>query len=73
MQTSAAELDDEIEGALTVEEFCHRYRVGRTVAYEEIGAGRLTARKRGSRTLIARGEARRWFRSLPPMEVAASA
>jgi len=68
MQNSHIELD-EIDGALTVEEFCRSYRVGRTVAYEEIGAGRLIARKRGSRTLIARDEARRWFRSLPPIEV----
>ena len=53
-------------GALTLDEFCRCYRVGRTTAYEEINAGRLTARKRGSRTLIAREEALRWFRSLPP-------
>ncbi|MGA8692624.1 MAG: helix-turn-helix domain-containing protein [Xanthobacteraceae bacterium] len=70
MQNSFTALDDEIDGALTVEEFCRCYRVGRTVAYEEIGAGRLIARKRGSRTLIARDEARRWFRGLPPIELA---
>jgi hypothetical protein len=62
--------DDEVDGALTIEEFCRCYRVGRTTAYEEIGAGRLTARKRGVRTLIARNEARRWFRSLPPADLA---
>ena len=59
--------DDAADGALTVEEFCRGYRVGRTTAYEEINAGRLTARKRGARTLIERAEARRWFASLPAL------
>jgi hypothetical protein len=61
--------NDEVDGALTIEKFCRCYRVGRTVVYEEIGAGRLIARKRGSRTLIARDDARRWFRSLPPIDL----
>jgi excisionase family DNA binding protein len=61
--------DYEADGVLTLEEFCRCYRVGRTTVYEEINAGRLTARKRGSRTLIARDEARRWFRGLPPIEL----
>jgi excisionase family DNA binding protein len=56
------------DGALTVEEFCRCFSVGRTTVYEEINSGRLVARKRGSRTLIARDEARRWFHSLPPVE-----
>ena len=56
------------DGAFTVEEFCRRFGVGRTAVYEEIKGGRLTARKRGSRTLIARDEARRWFHNLPIFE-----
>ena len=64
-ENSRPVLDDEADGALTVEEFCRCYRVGRTTAYEEINAGRLAAKKRGARTLIARNEAQRWFANLP--------
>ena len=32
------------DGALTVRAFCERYSIGRTAVYEEINAGRLTAK-----------------------------
>jgi hypothetical protein len=67
-ENSRLALSEGVDGALTIEEFCRCYRMGRTTAYEEINAGRLIARKRGSRTLIARDEARRWFRSLPSID-----
>jgi hypothetical protein len=33
--------------AMSVQDFCERYDIGRTKAYEEINAGRLKARKAG--------------------------
>lgn len=38
--------------------------------YKEIGAGRLTARKMGRRTLIERTEQERWLTALPVMAAA---
>ena len=58
-------LPDGDDGALTIAEFCARYGLGRTAAYEEINGGRLEARKRGNRTLIPRTAARRWLKNLP--------
>jgi excisionase family DNA binding protein len=52
------------DGALSIDEFCAEYRVGRTTAYEEINAGRLPAVKVGRRTLIPKSGARSWFQSL---------
>jgi len=63
--SDAVALDD---GAFTLEEFCRRLAVGRTAAYEEINSGRLAARKRGTKTLIARSAARQWFADLPRFE-----
>ncbi|MFO0995305.1 MAG: helix-turn-helix domain-containing protein [Alphaproteobacteria bacterium] len=50
--------------ALTIPEFCARYRTSRTSAYRLLAEGTLKAVKRGRRTLIAADEAERWFRSL---------
>ena len=44
--------------------------VGRTKIYEEINAGRLTARKMGKRTIILREDFEEWLRNLPEMEAA---
>ena len=44
------------------------FGVGRTTVYSEINAGRLRARKVGSRTLIATGDAENWLQSLPLIE-----
>lgn len=41
--------------------FCERYGIKRTLAYEEIAAGRLVAVKVGRRTLIRREGAERWL------------
>jgi len=61
-------------GALTVSGFCKLYNVGRTLAYSEIKAGRLTARKIGAkRTVILRSEADRWANSLPTVGAARAA
>ena len=56
-------------GAMTVREFCERYRLGHTKAYELIKRGELRAVKCGSRTLILARDARAWERSLPALAV----
>jgi excisionase family DNA binding protein len=53
--------------AMSIDVFCDRYGLGRTLAYEEIKAGRLRARKVGRRTLIAEDDAEDWLKSLPPV------
>jgi hypothetical protein len=56
------------DGALTLDKFCERYGQSRSSTYREINAGRLAAKKRGTRVLIDRAEARRWFSNLPKFE-----
>lgn len=55
----------EIGGLLTVNEFCKWANIGRTKLYSEMNAGRLAAKKMGSRTLIPRVEAQKWMEQLP--------
>ena len=62
-----------LTGAMTISEFCETYHVGRTFLYQEIKAGRLSARKAGSKTLILTSEADRWARALPPLRTAHAA
>ena len=50
--------------ALSIAAFCAACSVGRTFVYQEIAAGRLSARKAGRRTVIEAAEARRWLSSL---------
>ena len=52
-------------GALTVEEFCQTYKMGRSKFYGELRAGRLNAKKNGKNTIVLKSEAQRWERSLP--------
>jgi len=59
--------------AMSILEFCERYNVGRTLAYEEINAGRLRARKVGKRTIICDDEAEAWLKSLPVINGGAAA
>jgi excisionase family DNA binding protein len=53
--------------AFSIPEFCRRYGIGRTNAYQEITAGRLRAVKVGRRTLITQVAAEAWLASLPEM------
>jgi excisionase family DNA binding protein len=53
--------------AMSVDDFCQRYRIGRTKTYEEINAGRLKARKAGKRTIIAEEDAEEWLSNLPAL------
>jgi excisionase family DNA binding protein len=61
-------MNEDDDGALTVQEFCALYRISRTSVYEEIKAKRLVAKKYGPRTLIPRANARDWFVALPDFE-----
>jgi len=56
------------QGALSVEDFCKQYGVGRDRTYKEIREGRLRAKKMGRRTLIATADAARWLDSLPELK-----
>jgi excisionase family DNA binding protein len=51
--------------AFPIREFCRRYGIGRTNAYQEIAAGRLRAVKVGRRTLITHDAAEAWLAALP--------
>jgi len=58
--------------AISIEQFCKRNNVGRTTAYAEIAAGRLVARKCGSRTLIGFDDEKAWLTSLPKIKPSAA-
>ena len=51
--------------AMSIAEFCERYGLGRTKAYEELKSGRLRARKMGKRTIITEDDAEDWLQGLP--------
>ena len=54
----------------SINEFCSRYGVGRTTAYEEIKAGRLQVVKAGKRTLVPADAAKFWIKNLPVAQAA---
>jgi hypothetical protein len=54
--------------AMSIVEFCNRYGLGRTKAYEEMNSGRLRGRKLGARTIITDDDAEDWLRNLPVTE-----
>ena len=56
---------DEHDGADNVKRFADKNGISRAQAYKEIGAGRLTARKVGARTIITHEDAAKWRRALP--------
>jgi excisionase family DNA binding protein len=51
--------------AMSIEQFCSYYGVGKTKTYAEIRAGRLRARKCGRRTVVVEDDAEDWLRHLP--------
>lgn len=59
--------ENENLGALTVREFCQRYRLGHTLVYEMIKDGRLRAVKCGERTLLLAKDVKAWEQSLRPV------
>lgn len=52
---------------LTPAQFCATFNVGKTKLYSELKAGRLKARKIGSKTVILAADAIRWLDALPVM------
>jgi excisionase family DNA binding protein len=58
--------------AMSIDEFCRDYGVGRSTAYEELNAGRLRARKCGKRTIITTDAAEDWLHALPALEPTAA-
>ena len=60
--------DMKTDGAMSIQEFCGLYKIGRTTAYDEINTGRLRAVKAKRRTLISQEAAREWFDSLPKIK-----
>jgi hypothetical protein len=58
---------------LPLKSFCERFGVSRTLAYREIGAGRLVARKIGKLTRISLDDARAWAEALPRISTKAAA
>ena len=50
---------------MTVADFLTRYSLGRTSFYREVAAGRLTLRKFGTASRVARTDAEAWANSLP--------
>ena len=56
-------LDQIKKRALTVDNFCFKYSVGRTLVYAEIAAGKLHSIKIGRKRLIPDDSAEKWFAS----------
>ena len=50
--------------AISINEFCKAYSIGRTSAYDEIKVGRLRVVKFGRRTLVPIDNAEKWLESL---------
>ena len=50
--------------AITINEFCKAYSIGRTSAYDKIKVGRLRVVKFGKRTLVPIDNAEKWLESL---------
>jgi excisionase family DNA binding protein len=51
--------------ALSPNDFCRRYGIGKTQFYALLKAGQIKSRKLGRRTLVAASDAQAWFESLP--------
>jgi excisionase family DNA binding protein len=58
--------------AMSIDQFCARYGVGRTTAYEEIKEARLRGLKCGKRTIITEDDAEDWLRRLPAIKPSAA-
>ena len=57
------------KGVFSIFGFCDWAEIGKSKAYQEIGAGRLRAVKVGKRTLITVPEALRWRDNLEPAAI----
>ena len=61
----AADQSEGSGGGMSIAQFCTWAGIGRTLAYAEIKAGRLRAKKCGSRTIITWRAAKHWLDQLP--------
>ena len=59
---------NELPELMTVADFLRRYSIGRTTFYREVAAGRITLRKLGIASRVARADAERWAGSLAVRE-----
>jgi hypothetical protein len=55
-----------------IDEFAAKNNISRRKVYDEIAAGRLIARKVGSRTIITREDGAAWRQALPKMAASAA-
>lgn len=53
---------------MSIEEFCLTYRISRSGTYREAKANRLSIKKIGAASRIARSEAQRWAQNLPSLK-----
>ena len=53
--------------AFSIAEFCDRYGIRRTKAYDEIKTGRLRIVKVGRRSLVKETDAEAWLAALPSL------
>jgi excisionase family DNA binding protein len=61
---------DDLYGALSIDQFCRRYNLGKTFVYELIKDRKLRAVKCAQRTLILRVDAETRAQSLPELGAA---
>lgn len=57
--------DDSQALVFTLNEFCRKFRVSRSKVYRDLNAGRLRAKKLGTRTVITAEDAEDYRESLP--------
>jgi hypothetical protein len=67
-----ADLIAHFGGAMTIPDFCRWACIGKTKAYAEVKAGRLSVRKIGSKTVVLRSDAEAWLHALPTASAACS-
>lgn len=55
---------------LTVAEMCATFRISKNRVFDEMKAGRLAAKRVGTRVLIGRDDANAWWNGLPNRKAA---
>ena len=69
VRTEPKQMSQDDMGAMTVQEFCKKYKRSKTAVYADINAGRLKARKASpgprGKTILLHPDIREWERTLP--------